>query len=46
MALLAFIGEWALFSWQSLQDGNWALGLLPGLQSLRADVSVKAWAAL
>jgi 1-acyl-sn-glycerol-3-phosphate acyltransferase len=27
VALLAFGGEWALFSWQSLRNGGWDLGL-------------------
>lgn len=27
VALLAFLAEWAWFSWQSLRDGGWDLGL-------------------
>jgi hypothetical protein len=27
-ALLTFLGEWALFSWQSLREGGWEFGLL------------------
>ena len=83
VALLTFLAEWALFSWQSLRDGGWELGLaavvlfpflvaamfyvleriallwrrwrrsrrpspaaLADLQSLRTQVSEKAWAAL
>ena len=83
VALLVFLAEWALFSWQSLRDGGWEFGLaavvlfpflvaamfyvlerisllwhrwrrsrhpspaaLADLQSLRTQVSEKAWAAL
>ena len=28
VALLAFLAEWAWFSWQSLREGGWELGLL------------------
>ena len=27
VALLAFLAEWALFSWQSLRDDGWEFGL-------------------
>lgn len=28
VALLTFLGEWALFSWQTQRDGGWELGLV------------------
>jgi hypothetical protein len=83
VALLVFLAEWALFTWQSVRDDGWELGLaavvlfpfmvaamfyvfervallwrkwrrsrrpapveLARLQTLRAEVAQRAWAAL